>query len=274
MSKAMKYLPTWHDAVVATGATVGGALGGGLGMIPGAAAGEAAWQIGQTLTKSPEAPQSMAEAAKRQVVQGAIAGAVPIAGKTGSLARQGYQSLRQIGGRAAGKLAPRWFRSPETLMSRALPPGKTGAMDFEKYTPAALTELKQAEKTIGPMTSANKVRQGLEIRSRANNDAFNRIVDPQRNVTIPNSGSAMRQAEIASIPDAIRLGDPATYARTVQTINRNPVQDLTLGELNDIRVSGNKMLAGKFTMITIDLPILFSQSLPVPFHIKRDLIAP
>src|SRR4030095_4793746 len=115
----------------------------------------------------------------------------------------------------------------------------------------AMNELKAAEKHIGPLTSMGKVRQAAEIARRENEQVAKMIILPQRTITAPGSASGLKQAKIRAIPDSLRLTKPDEYQAIVDDIMAGPEKDFTIGELNDITGSNNKLLSPKYGQKTI-----------------------
>ncbi len=247
------YMPSARTTLTLGGSAIGGMAGvaaGGIGAAPGMVlgglTGEALSQLAERFTGSPDAPQTAGNAVGRLadeatgtlsgIVGGEVVGrALPIAGKA-------FQAVRGAASRSTRKL-PSIFRTSETMATRALTPED---VHFQSKLPTALNEIKAAEGKIGPMRSYEKVLQGSEISTRGLNDSLNKLIEPQAAVTIPGSGTIMRKAQIAAIPDTIRLTRPDQYKLITAKIMAEPEKDFTLGELNDIRVSGNKMLDPKY----------------------------
>ncbi len=144
---------------------------------------------------------------------------------------------------------PGIFRSSEALMTRGLNPSD---LEFQEHLPIAMNELKVAERHIGPYTSTGKVHQGIEIASRDNERVAKMIILPQKDVVVPGSASVLKQAQINAIPDSIRLTNPIEYERLTKGIMAQTEKDLTLGELNQVTISNNKILSPNYGKTAID----------------------
>ncbi len=261
LDRAKQYLPGWSTALPIAGGIAGSALGP-LGTVAGASIGESLAQIGQHLAGSPEAPQSGTEAFTRHAMVGlggAAGEAIPALAATHAatpIVKPAVQAARGVISRATqsvpealGIQPETIFRSPQTLMTRGLNPSD---LEFQKNIPIAMNELKAAERHIGPLTSMGKVNQAAEIASRENERVAKMIILPQKDVVVPGSASVLKQAQIRAIPDTVQLTDPAAYDKLVAGIIKGTDKDLTIGELNRVTVSGNKLLSPSYGKTAID----------------------
>lgn len=257
-------LPTWHDVPAGIGAAVGTALGspGGppgmiLGAGAGASAGESIYQLGQHLFGSPEAPKTTEEALSRQIpplMMGPLEG-VPFLARYAA-EHPGMPALRRTLVNQFGPLK----RSSQTLLTRGLNPSDKF---FQEHIEQGLSELKDAERTMGPIRNVKKAQAGLDRQSQTYNTQIKeQIVNPQASVTVPGSRDAMVQAQVEAIPEDVRLHDIGKYNRLVEKIGQR-AGDYTIGELNTLRSElGNrdslyygKDLSGQLTMDASDRAI-------------------
>lgn len=244
------YLPSWSTALPIAGGIAGSPLGIP-GMATGAVIGESLAQLGEYATGSPNAPQSGTESLMRHTQAGlgaAAGGAMPgiaqVHAETPALMPQIRNALSGM-----TRSFPNVFRNSETLMTRGLSPSD---LEFQKHLPTALNELKGVESKIGPLTTIEKVNQAAQIASKDNERIASMIIIPQKDVVVPGSASVLKQAQVSAIPDALRMTNPAEYERLVTKINTQTSNDLTLGQLNRITVSGNKLLSPTYGKTTID----------------------
>lgn len=128
---------------------------------------------------------------------------------------------------------------PVSTWVRAFKPGKT-APDFAQAevgtAEIVLKEIKAFEDVTGrKVDSPQLVREAMKTRSKHYNQYVNRLLNPRRDIVVPDSGAAIADAKIAAIPESIRLQDPVEYTRLTAKANTARGKHFTVGELNDIR---------------------------------------
>lgn len=263
-------LPTMRDMPAAVGGAIGGAIGAGvlgpptagIGVAPGliagtgagASIGESLYQLGQHLTGSPEAPQSGIESLARQIpplMMGPLE-SIPF------LAR--YAAEHPVLPAMRNTVIRSIKRTPQTLITRGLDPSDKY---FQDHVEQGLSELKEAEKVIGPIRNVPKAQVGLDRQSQTYNALIKeQIVNPQATVKVPGSRDALVEAQTKAIPEDVRMNDPEKYTRLVKKIESR-LDDYTIGELNHMRSElGNrdslyfgKDLSGQLTMDASDRAI-------------------
>lgn len=104
------------------------------------------------------------------------------------------------------------------------------------YAATALSELKAAKTTVVDVPTA---LEAIKQRKAEVIPAYNAIVAPTSKAVVPGSASAMMEAELAAIPEHLRLRRPAEYTRHMKRIQAAYANkpDFTRGELDGIRRS-------------------------------------
>lgn len=165
------------------------------------------------------------------------------------------------GGKGAKKVAPLLEGVPEAVTSRLeyrQPKGVRQPVLFDEPVQRirtglgikgmenadivkAVNELKDAEIQHGPITHVDQAVEATRSRVDLYNQENAKLLQPYNKLPVRGSRRAMVDAEIAAIPDTLRVGDPAKYNSTVNNIRTKlRLPDLTVKELNDMRVSANK----------------------------------
>lgn len=165
------------------------------------------------------------------------------------------------GGKGAKKVAPLLEGVPEAVTSRLeyrQPKGVRQPVLFDEPVQRirtglgvkgmenadivkAVNELKDAEIQHGPITHVDQAVEATRSRVDLYNQENAKLLQPYNKLPVRGSRRAMVDAEIAAIPDTLRVGDPAKYNSIVNNIRTKlRLPDLTVEELNDMRVSANK----------------------------------
>lgn len=148
-----------------------------------------------------------------------------------SKAREGF-------GGVANALSDKFKPSPTITLGRGV--GTAGApADFITRTiPVAGDELHAWQTETGiPVDNVPKARIAIQDRLNKTNEIVKQIVDPVRDTVIPGARAEHAAAQIAAIPDEIRLNDPAKYQRIVADIQEKIGQgpEYTIGDIDEQR---------------------------------------
>lgn len=152
----------------------------------------------------------------------------PTLDAAGNVAKAGIGALSEPGV---------FSRTPENLLKRVMP-----NVELEHLQRGG-SDLKAAEAATGkPITDVPSALAAEEYQAGQLNDQVNKIIDPQRKVVVPGSRARFIDEQIKQIPDDIRLHDPARYQSIIDDLNTQRSQpDMTIGDINDARVSANKL---------------------------------
>jgi hypothetical protein len=229
-------------------------LGGGIpATILGGAAGTAVRDIARSRGYSNQpGPANTAEALLSAGRGGLEMGVADLGGQVvGRGLTAAFEGLDPSTKALFDRLNSRLFRSSETLATRGLGPSdKT----FQQHLPIALSELKEAEKVLGPAKNVPQFLRATKRQFGVNSAGIDEIVAPQRNIVTPLTvGRRLRGAQLAAIPKDIK---PAARDRLVNDIiERTPLRP-KIGWLNQIRSETaatqspfyGKDLSGQLTM--------------------------
>lgn len=233
LSRAKDYmvsmLPKAGDIPAAAGAAIGTAASMEFPpAIPfaagaGAAIGERVHQLYQRFSGSEDYPKTATDALTRMAGQGLTYGA--------SEAIPGLAQTHAANPGAVGSSISKAFvRSPETLMTRAL--GSSDA-SLQDRMPTIRGQLKEAEKVTGPINNVRKLKSAADRQFRVNSTQYRtEIIDPQRDVVVPNSRALDQMAQIDAIPPGIPEEERAAITSEIQSQGN---KDFTIGELDQLR---------------------------------------
>lgn len=232
MQRVAPYLPSWRTAAQVAGGAVG-ALAGPEGVLPGVGIGESVYQLGQHLTKDPNAPQTSGEAALAHsdaLGSAALGEAIPFAAKW----HGEHPLLPMLSKYATGafnRLAPSAIKtSAQTFATRGLGTDPT----LQRYMETGLSELKAAEDIMGPIKTIPKAQNALRLRGAGYSDAIdNGILKGQEDIVVPGSAQRARDVQIAALPHDMSAARRLVKVRDIN--NSVPIKDYTQGELNHLR---------------------------------------
>lgn len=170
----------------------------------------------------------------------ALEGAAKVAGPVASATRRFASNVTPtaVGDAAANSPVGGFFtRTPDNLLKRVMP-----NVELEHIQRAG-SDLKAAEATTGkPITDVPSALEAENVSANSLNNRINSIIEPQKGITVPGSRGKFVDDQIAQIPDDIRIHDPQRFQSITDDLEaQRSLPDLTIGEINDARVSANKL---------------------------------